>query len=104
MQVQVSLRDAREGGRGAVPRTHLHRTCSALQVQVCGSGQVSPRRAAGSRGPNGVRRKATSHEGHCIGATGCKGCLRMSSSDSFTASQDDVHKVIFSAVSVRAWA
>ena len=35
--VQVALRDAREGGQGAVPRT-------------CGSGQVS----GGLRGPNGV--------------------------------------------------
>jgi len=45
-------RGKRRGGRGAVPRTHLHRTCGAPQVQVCGSGQVSPRRA-GACGPNG---------------------------------------------------
>src|SRR3972149_10837435 len=52
MQVQVSLRDAREGA-GAVPRTHLHRTCSALQVQVCGSGQGAARWGRGSRPERG---------------------------------------------------
>ena len=31
-----------ERGQGAVPRAHLHRTCSALQA-------VSPRRAASAR-------------------------------------------------------
>ena len=35
----------------------------------------------------GVRPKGTRHEGHCISAIRCKGCLRMCYSDSFTTSE-----------------
>src|SRR3990172_9125323 len=36
----------------------------------------------------GGRGKSTRRKGHCISAIGCEGCLRMSSSDSFTASRN----------------